>query len=162
MTRLLCHLFAIVTLANLTMALPGPAAAQTSDRPQVGLECVSYGRGPMLECLIDLKRRDGTPLDNAQITLGAIMPSMPMAHTIKPMKAASTGRPGEYKGTLTLEMLGVWSLDVDITGPVREKVSRNLLITVCKGDARCAAPPAKAGDKGPEPGHGHGSSGHKL
>lgn len=129
------------------LALLGTSAlwAQSSGRPQVQVQCLSYGMGPMLECTVELKRRDGTPLDGAQVMLGALMPSMPMAHTVKPMKAAPTGAPGQYRGTLELEMLGVWSLDIDISGPVRDKVARNLLVNECPGKDRCPAPPATPG-----------------
>ena len=123
----------------------GPLAwAQGSSRPQVDLQCLSYGMGPMLECTVDLKRRDGTPLDGAQVTLGALMPSMPMAHTVKPMKAAPTGKPGQYRATLELEMLGVWAVDIDISGPARDKLARNVNVGECKGLERCEAPPARA------------------
>jgi hypothetical protein len=131
---------------------PAPASA----RPQIELQCVSYGTGPMLECLVDLKRQDGAPLEGATVTLGGLMPSMPMAHTIRPVKAAATGRPGQYKATLELEMLGVWAVDVDIAGPVRDKRSRNLVVHECKGDARCPATPARPADMAPaRPGPGH-------
>jgi hypothetical protein len=86
--------WAITPLANAQN--PAPSSA----RPQLELQCVSYGTGPMLECLVDLKRRDGAPLEGATVTLGGLMPSMPMAHTIRPVKAAATGRPGQYKATL--------------------------------------------------------------
>jgi hypothetical protein len=110
----------------------------------------------MLECLIDLSNRDGTPLDGAQIMLGALMPSMPMAHTIKPAKAAATGKPGQYKGTLALEMPGTWAVDVDINGPVRDKRSRTLMVSDCEGKPRCPASPAQATDRAPTPaGAGH-------
>jgi len=137
-----------------------PAYAQTTSsgggRPQVALKCVSYGMGPMLECVVDLKRREGTALDGAQMSLGALMPSMPMAHTIKPMKATPTGVPGQYKATLELEMLGVWAVNVDIEGPVREKVSRNLVVHECESNARCAATVAKPADLAPmRHGSGH-------
>mgnify|MGYP002479618328 CR=1 FL=1 len=85
-------------------------AASGGGRPRAELQCVSHGMGPMLECVVDLRRRDGAPLDGAQVTLGALMPSMPMAHTVKPMNAAPTGAPGQYRATLELEMLGVWAV----------------------------------------------------
>ncbi len=132
------------------------STAPGSGRPDVALKCVSYGTGPMLECVVDLKRAGGTPLDGAQLTLGALMPSMPMAHTIKPMKAAPTGVPGQYKATLELEMLGVWAVDIDVAGPLREKVSRNLLVHECKGNDRCAATPAKPSDMTAPMRHGAG------
>ena len=123
------------------------SAAPSTGRPQVELQCVSYGMGPMLECTVNLKRRDGTPLDGAQVTLGALMPSMPMAHTVKPMKTTPTGTPGQYRATLELEMLGVWAVDIDISGPARDKVARNLVVHECKGNDRCAATPAKPGQR---------------
>jgi hypothetical protein len=142
--------WAMTPLANAQN--PAPASA----RPQLELQCVSYGMGPMLECLVDLKRRDGAPLEGATVTLGGLMPSMPMAHTIRPVKAAATGRPGQYKATLELEMLGVWAVDVDITGPVRDKRSRNLVVHECEGNARCPATPARPADMAPaRPGAGH-------
>ena len=137
---------ALAWLAALTMAPWTEAHAQAGNRPQVGLRCLSYGMGPMPECVVDLRRRDGSPVDGAQVMLGALMPSMPMAHTIKPMRAAPTGKPGEYRATLELEMLGVWSVDIDISGPLREKVARNLLVHDCPGSDRCAATPARPGD----------------
>lgn len=127
--------------------MPALAGAQGGGRPQVELQCVSFGMGPMLECTAHLKRRDGTPLDGAQVTLGALMPSMPMAHTVKPMKAVPTGTAGQYRATLELEMLGVWAVEVDISGPARDKVARNVLVQECKGKDRCAAPPAKPGQR---------------
>ncbi len=136
------------------------ASAPASGRPQVALKCVSYGTGPLLECVVDLKRRDGGPLDGAQLTLGALMPSMPMAHTVKPVKAAPTGTPGQYKATLELEMLGVWAVDVDVSGPVRDKMSRNLVVHECNGNDRCAATPAKPADMAPMRHGGHGA-GHR-
>ena len=148
----------LLMLSSFVAILLGPRFGYASERAQVGLQCVSYGTGPMLECLIDLKRKDGTPIDQAQITLSALMPSMPMAHTIKPVRVVPTGKPGEYRGSLTLEMLGVWSIDIDIAAPMREKVSRNLMVNECKGDLRCAATLAKPGDKSPDhrPAKGHG------
>jgi hypothetical protein len=137
-------MFGIVTGS---LVSPAQVVAQAGTRPAVELQCVSFGIGPMLECVVTIKRRDGTPVQGAQVKLGALMPSMPMAHTIKPAQSVATGRPGEYRGTIELEMLGVWSVDIDISGPVREKISRNLLITDCNEGARCVVPPAKPGDE---------------
>ncbi len=147
----------MVTLLGVSwLQMYAHSAASGSGRPDVALKCVSYGKGPMLDCVVDVKRAEGAPLDGAQLTLGAMMPSMPMAHTIKPMKAAPTGVPGQYKAPLELEMLGVWAVDVDIAGPLREKVSRNLLVHECKGNDRCAATPAKPSEMAAPMRHGAG------
>ena len=134
----------LIVLAVSVSVLPGLASAQ-SGRPRVELKCVSFGTGPLLECLVKTQRRDGTPLEGAQVTLGALMPSMPMAHTIKPVKATPTGNAGEYKGTLELEMSGVWTVEVSFSIPVKDKLTRNLRVNECPGTARCDAPPVPAG-----------------
>jgi len=113
----------------------------------------------MLECLVQIQRRDGTPLNNAQVNLGALMPSMPMAHTIRPVKAAPTGNPGEYKGTLELQMSGIWTVEVDLSGSVRDKVARNFQVDDCSGSARCAAALSAPGSDASK-GHQHAEHHH--
>jgi hypothetical protein len=47
-------------------------------------------------------------------------------------------------------------VDVDITGPVRDKRSRNLVVHECEGNARCPATLARPADMAPaRPGAGH-------
>ncbi len=154
MTRLRMWLAAGVTAAIVVSLLLPPHAAAESGRPRVELTCLSFGTGPMLECLVKIQRRDGTPLNNAQVTLGALMPSMPMAHTIRPAKAAPTGNPGEYRATLELQMSGVWTVDIDVSGAVRDKVARNLQVEECAGNGRCPAAPAVRGHEASR-GHPH-------
>ena len=121
----------------LCAVLPAVAAAP---RPQVDLQCEAFGMGPQLECTVRL-RASGAPLVGAQVTLGASMPSMPMAHTVKPAAAAApTGQPGEYRGRLELQMTGVWAVQVDVAGPLRDRVVRPLRIDDCEGDRRCPVP----------------------
>ena len=116
------------------------AGAAAAPRPQVDLQCEAFGMGPQLECTVRL-RASGAPLVGAQVTLGASMPSMPMAHTVKPAAAAPTGQPGEYRGRLELQMTGVWAVQVDVAGPLRDRVVRSLRIDDCEGDRRCPVPP---------------------
>ncbi len=119
-----------------------PVAAQ-SRRPQVELACEAHGMGPLLDCAVRLRASDGKPLTGVSVTLGATMPSMPMAHTVKPVKAQPTAVPGEYRGQLTLEMSGAWAIEIDLSGPVRDRVVRVLQAEECEGDGRCPAPPAR-------------------
>jgi hypothetical protein len=128
-------------------ALAAAAAfvAGAAPRPTVDLQCVSFGAGPQLECIVRLSRPDGQPLVGANVTLSAMMPSMPMAHHVKPAVAAATGTPGEYRGRLDLEMNGAWSVEVDFAAPERDRVARTLKIEACEGDRRCPVqPPAAA------------------
>lgn len=129
-----------VLLALAAVALP--AAAQGA-RAKVDLRCEAVGIGPTLDCRVTVTARDGAPLAGAEVTLGATMPSMPMAHAVKPARAAATGRPGEYRGRLELEMSGVWAVQVDVAGPLRERSVHRLQAEECPGDLqRCPVAPA--------------------
>ena len=119
-----------------------PAAAQAA-RAKVDVRCDAVAIGPTLDCVVQLAAGDGKPLAGAQVTLGATMPSMPMAHRVKPAVAAPTGQPGEYRGRLELEMSGVWALQVDIAGPLRDRAVVRLQAEECpQGQQRCAQRPA--------------------
>lgn len=131
------------------------AAAARSARPQVELECASFGDGPQLECLVRLRTADGAPLRDAQVTLGASMPSMPMAHSVRPVAAGATERPGEYRGVLRLEMTGVWAVQVDVGGSVRDRVVRSLRIDSCEAARRCPALSASEAPRMPHTPHKH-------
>lgn len=127
----------------LIFALPPPASA--AERVVADLDCVAFGSGPQLECTVRLRSADGRPLSGANVTLGATMPSMPMAHRVHPASATPTRTPGEYRGRLLLEMNGVWSVQVDISGPLRDRVVRTLQVDECEGERRCAADPVSTG-----------------
>ena len=50
------------------------------------------------------------------------MPSMPMAHNVRPVQATAGPEAGTYRARLTLEMHGDWALRIDVTGPVRDRI----------------------------------------
>lgn len=127
-------------LTSLALAL---GTANAAPRPQVSLSCVAHGAGPQLECTVRAAR-EGTPLAGLQVTLGASMPSMPMAHSVRPVVAAPTGRPGEYRGVLALEMSGAWAVQIDLAGSARDRVVRTLAVEECEGDRRCPVQPVRA------------------
>jgi len=102
----------------LGIAIAMPAAAQ---RPQASLECKSTGTDFVYDCTIRLVR-DGRPLSGAQVTVGADMPSMPMAHNVRPVKAKPGAQPGEYRARLELEMPGEWAVKLRLSGPVRDQL----------------------------------------
>lgn len=132
--------------AALTLSL----AAQAAPRPTVDADCVVHGMGPQLECTVRVTR-DGRAVDGLAVRLGASMPSMPMAHSVRPVAAVPTGQPGTYRGTLALEMNGAWALQIDLAGPLRDRVVLTVPVDDCEGDRRCPVPtvcsskPAAAG-----------------
>jgi hypothetical protein len=123
-------LFLIIALASL------PAAAQ---RAQAELECRFTGTDFVYDCLIRLKRA-GEPLPGANITVGADMPSMPMAHNIRPVKAKPGKNPGEYFARLDLEMSGEWAVKLRLSGPVKDQ-----LIVLYDFDDKGATPVIRSG-----------------
>jgi hypothetical protein len=98
--------------------LPGLCLAQS---PKADLQCKATGTDFVFDCTIRLQR-GGKPLEGVQVTMGADMPSMPMAHNVKPVKAQPAQAPGEYKAKLDLEMLGVWAVKLRLAGPVRDQL----------------------------------------
>jgi YtkA-like len=111
--------------------IPALALAQS---PKADLACKATGTDFVFDCTIRLSR-GGKPLEGASITVGADMPSMPMAHNVKPVKAQPGQTPGEYRATLDLEMLGVWAVKLRLAGPVRDQ-----LILHYEFDSKGAAP----------------------
>jgi hypothetical protein len=69
--------------------------------------------------------RGGQPLQGVDVTVGADMPAMPMAHNVKPAKAKPGSKPGEYKVRLELEMMGEWAVKLRLAGPVRDQIVVN-------------------------------------
>jgi hypothetical protein len=85
------------------------------------LDCQFTGTDFVYDCYIRLSR-GGAPLAGAGITVGADMPSMPMAHNVKPAKARPTPVPGEYLVRPDLEMAGEWAVKLRLDGPVRDQL----------------------------------------
>ena len=96
-------------------------AAVLAQKTQAALECRHTGKDFAYDCRIKL-HRGGEPLSGAQVTVGADMPSMPLAHNIKPVKAQATKAPGEYRARLELEMTGEWAVKLRLAGPVRDQL----------------------------------------
>jgi hypothetical protein len=103
-------------LALLAAFACGPAMAQKLD---ARLDCRHTGKDFIYNCTIKLAR-GGEPLSGAQIMVDADMPSMPMAHHVRPVKAQPTKTPGEYRARLDLEMPGQWAVKLRLSQPVRD------------------------------------------
>lgn len=101
-------------LTLLLLALPVDA-----QRAQADMQCRFTGTDFVYDCAIHIKR-GGEPLSGAKVTLGADMPSMPMAHSVRPVTAKPGNTPGEYRAQLDLEMTGEWAVKLRLSGPVRD------------------------------------------
>jgi hypothetical protein len=124
----------------------GATAALAADRASALIDCRATSQSLVYDCTIQLKNaRSAAPLEQATLTIGADMPSMPIAHNVRPVLAKATGKPGEYRARLTLEMHGVWALRLTIAGPLRDQ----LVELRSFNDAGSGPPSAK------RPGHRH-------
>jgi hypothetical protein len=91
----------------------GSAAVAQAQRQKVDLACRPTEQALTFLCTISAADPAGAPVDGAQITLTADMPSMPMAHNVSPVKAQPvSGQPGKYEGRLRLGMLGEWAIKI--------------------------------------------------
>ena len=104
-------------------ALLVAASAGAAERAKAKVDCKEAGEKHVYDCTIMLTgKKSGKPMDGAKITIGADMPSMAMAHNIRPVTAEPMGKPGMYHARIKLDMLGEWALKMDISGPTRDRI----------------------------------------
>lgn len=112
---------------GLGLAFCAGGAPAADVRAKAEVACAPTARALEYDCTITLSdRRSGEPLAGLDVVLGAEMPSMPMAHNVRPAAATPTGAPGAYRARLALEMHGEWALRIDLTGAVRDRVVKTM------------------------------------
>jgi branched-chain amino acid transport system permease protein len=140
-----CHRVASATrssslglVAVVTLATAPPADAQGTDaRAKADVACQPAGPALTYDCAIRLSdARTGEPLRGIRLTVGARMPSMAMAHQIRPVPAAAGAEPGLYAARLVLDMHGDWALQLDLAGSVRDRI-----ITILRFDDQSTVQP---------------------
>jgi hypothetical protein len=105
------------------LALCGIAAPALAQRLDAEVDCKPTKHDLVYDCRFVLKEaKTGKPVSGAELAVGADMPSMPMAHNVKPVKAAPGAAPGEYTARIELEMFGEWALKLDVRKPVRDRI----------------------------------------
>jgi YtkA-like protein len=109
-------------VAAVLLVAGGAAPAMAADRARAVVACKAAGPKFAYDCTIKLtNQRTGAPLEKAKLSIGADMPSMPMAHNVRPVTATETA-PGEYQVRLALEMFGDWAVRLSVAGPLRDQV----------------------------------------
>jgi hypothetical protein len=104
-------------------ALASIAAPALAQRLDAQVDCKPTKHDLVYDCRFVLKEaKTGKPVSGADLAVGADMPSMPMAHNVKPVKAAPGAAPGEYTARIELEMFGEWALKLDVRKPVRDRI----------------------------------------
>jgi hypothetical protein len=126
------------------------AAAPAADRASAVVDCKATPELLVYDCVIALSNaRTAAPLDGATVTVGADMPSMPMAHNVRSVTAKATSRAGEYAARITLEMHGDWAVRLTVDGPLRDQ----LVVVQNFGKAGSGPPQSKGAP--PRRGHAH-------
>ena len=93
------------------------------------IECTPTNQKLVFDCMVMLTgKKSGEVIADAEFTVGADMPSMPMAHNVEPVPAHSVGN-GMYHARITLEMHGEWALKLEFTKPERDLVVSKLVFS---------------------------------
>lgn len=120
-TRL--QLFYVLTIA----VCFGGALSAAELRAKADVNCQPTGKPLQYDCAIRLTHaRTDAPLTDVTVMAGADMPSMPMMHNVRPVKATVGRSPDTYEVRVDLEMLGDWALRIDLTGKVRDRIVKVL------------------------------------
>ncbi len=113
-----------------------PTLAVAGERVKAEIDCATTDKALVYDCTIMLRGKDsGQPVAGAEIAVNASMPSMPMAHNVRPVTAMPMGGPGGYRARIELQMYGDWVLTLDISGPTRDRIVESVQFGEAKADA---------------------------
>ena len=114
----------VVALGAATLS----SAAHAQERMGAAVACNQVGKTMAYDCVLMLKgSTSGQPIQGAGIVVGADMPSMPMAHNVKPVRAEPTGNPGEYRFRIELDMHGEWALKIRLAKPRQDLIVHKMM-----------------------------------
>ena len=115
-------------LAALAVASVLSAPAHAQARAKADITCKQAGEPLHYECVVKLTdARSNAPLAGVGLTIGADMPSMPGIHHLRPAQAKEEeAAKGTYRARLVLDMHGEWALQLNLSGPVRDRVIKLL------------------------------------
>jgi YtkA-like len=121
----------------LAVSSVGGALAQPVERAKATVDCRPTAERLMYDCAIALRgARSGRPLAGVEVTVLADMPSMAMAHNVRPVKAAPGREPGQYLARVRFEMAGEWALRLRLAGAIRDQVVTHVRIGEAGADPR--------------------------
>ena len=126
------------------LALVPAIAAAAGERPMVTVECEPTDEKLVFHCVFEVMgKKSHQPVEGAAFKVNADMPSMPLAHNVRPIRPEPVAdKPGSYEGRLELEMLGEWTVKMTFDAPVRDIVIEKLTF----GDEAAAGDHSKMGN----------------
>ena len=129
MEKLFTPLTFVVILASITPTVLFPMMIKSQT------ECTATSKKFQYNCNV-LFFQKKEPMSGYSGIVGAKMPSMAMAHNVKPVNfSEKEGMAGHYEFTIQLEMLGEWMFQYDISIPKRDRVMEKLIFDKTKSTA---------------------------
>jgi len=127
--------------AAVMLALCGLDGASAQVRARADISCKPAPQMLEYDCVIKLTNsRTNEPLSGLTLMVGADMPSMAGAHNVRPVSATEDADKGTYRAHIALEMHGDWALQLNLSGPIRDRVVKVLRF---EGDRVGEAVPAR-------------------
>lgn len=116
-------------LGLLAAAMLAPSVVGAAEeRMGAEIACAAGAKPLVYDCVLQLVgKTSGQPIQGAALVVGADMPTMPMAHNVKPVHAEPTGRPGEYRFRIELDMLGEWALKLRLSKPRQDLIVHKMM-----------------------------------
>jgi hypothetical protein len=125
----------LTRLAGCVLLACAPGA-KAAERAKAEVACAPTAAPLAYDCTIKLAdTRSDKPITGVEVTLGADMPSMPMAHNVRPAKTIAGPEPGVYRARLQLEMHGDWALRIDLSGRIRDRIVKTMRFEARPGGA---------------------------
>jgi hypothetical protein len=116
---------AMAIIAVLVLYNPNHGYAQVRAKAEVS--CQPGAEKMQYDCIIKLANsRTNESLSGLMLTVGADMPSMPGAHSVRPVTATEDSDKGTYQARIVLEMHGDWALQLNLSGSIRDRVVKVL------------------------------------
>ena len=129
MKKVVSPLIFTVLLASITPTVLYPMMTKSQT------ECTATSKKFQYNCNV-LFLHKKKPMSGYSGIVGATMPSMAMAHNVKPVKFTEReGMAGHYEFIIQLEMLGEWMFQYDISQPKRDMVMEKLIFDKTKSIA---------------------------
>ena len=112
----------------LALALTIPTGIAQANMAKTHTSCMPHKQALTYACKVHLSAHS-KPVSNADISVSADMPSMPMAHNMRQIMATPVaGLAGQYEFVLVLEMAGDWRLIYNISSPFIDRLHEPLVI----------------------------------
>lgn len=114
----------------------GYPPAHAAERMRAEVNCKPTEKPLVVHCVIKLfGRNSGTPIEGAKFKMYLSMPSMPMAHHMKPVDGKPGHAPGEYQAMFYFEMAGEWMIDIRTSVPARDQMQHKIMVRKKGGGA---------------------------